>query len=191
MRSSLPLSLLLAALLSACASSPQGTARKNIDQSGALRVHPGLLGQPVPPELQPADAPTAATATAAADTARDLKRDEVGLRTQRSVYFDLDSTEIKAEFTAMLQAHARNLAGDPNARLRVDGNADERGSGEYNRRLGLKRAEAVKAALVAQGAKEQQIQASTLGESKPKLKGHDEESWAENRRADLVYQKER
>lgn len=190
MRPSLPLSLLFAALLSACASSPQ-TARKNVDQSGALRVHPGLLGQAVPPELQTADAPAAKAGLAGADANRDLKRDEVGLQTQRSVYFDLDSTEIKAEFIAMLQAHARNLAGDPNARLRVDGNADERGSGEYNRRLGLKRAEAVKAALVAQGAKEQQIQASTLGESKPKLKGHDEESWAENRRADLVYQKER
>lgn len=189
MRLSLPTSLLLAAILSACASSPQTATRKNLDQSGALKIHPGLLGQPVQPELQAAESPRPAAGLSEAGS--DLKADAVGLQTQRSVYFDLDSADIRAEFMAMLQAHARNLASNQDARLRVDGNADERGSVEYNRRLGLKRAEAVKAALVAKGAKEEQIQASTLGESNPKLKGHDEESWSENRRADLVYVKGR
>lgn len=191
MRFSLPVSPLLAALLSAvlaaCASAPDAPA-KDVPQSGTLKVHPGLLGQPVPPELQPPqEAAPAGDKPAAPDK---LKLDDAGLRTQRSVYFDLDSAELKAEFTAMLQAHARYLAQRPNARVRLEGNADERGSPDHNKKLGLKRAEAVKASLLGHGLGAQQVKIVSLGETKPKLRGHDEESWAENRRTDIVYEKE-
>ena len=119
-----------------------------------------------------------------------MKLDETGLRTQRSLYFDLNSADLKADFNPVLQAHARYLASHPNARVRIEGNADERGTMEHNKRLGLKRAEAVRQTLVDQGAPDKQVKVTTLGESRPKLKGHDEESWAENRRADIVYEKE-
>ena len=172
-----------ALILSACVSTKDVPVNKHISQSGQLKVHPGLLGMPVPAEL--ADTMPGATVAEAP-----IKMDEVGLRTQRSVYFDLDATAIRAEFNPMLQAHARYLKENPKARVRIEGNADERGSSEYNQRLGLRRAENVRQAIIGHGASDKQVVLKSLGESRPKLKGHDEESWAENRRADVVYEKE-
>src|SRR5574343_537001 len=110
--------------------------------------------------------------------------------THRSVYLDLDATAIRAELNPMLQAHARYLQANPKARGRIEGNADERGSAEYNQRLGMRRAESVRQAIIGHGASDKQVVLKSLGESRPKLKGHDEESWTENRRADVVYEKE-
>lgn len=185
MRASLPVSLLLSLLLAACASTQETVPVKHLSQTGALKVHPGLLGQAVPADLQ-----ENRDVAAAGQEALPIKLDQTGLRTQRSVYFDLDSATIKEDFQPALQAHARYLAAHPQARVRIEGNADERGSAGYNARLGQKRAENVRQTIVSQGAAEKQVAIKTLGESKPKLKGHDEESWAENRRADVVYEKE-
>jgi len=95
MRASLPATLLLSALLAACSTKGDIPPSKHIAQSGALRVHPGLLGKPVPPELQPV-APRVAAVPAVAAGEEAIKMDPVGLRTQRSVYFDLNSADIKA-----------------------------------------------------------------------------------------------
>ena len=189
MRASLPATLLLSTLLMACASTRELPPSKHISQAGALKVHPGLLGQPVPAELQ--DSRLATTATAGAPSADPLiKMDLVGLRTQRSVYFDLNSAVVRIEFDPALQAHARYLIANPKSRVRVEGNADERGAPDYNVRLGLKRAENVRQTMIGHGAPAKQITVKTLGESRPKLTGHDEESWAENRRAEVVYERE-
>ncbi|MGE5471129.1 MAG: OmpA family protein [Bacteroidota bacterium] len=188
MRVTLPATLLLSALLAACASTKDASPGKHLSQSGPLKVHPGLLGQPVPAELQetrPTD-----SAAPASRTEAPIKMDETGLRTQRSVYFDLDSATVKEDYQPALQAHGRYLASHPQARVRIEGNADERGSSDHNARLGLKRAENVRQSIISQGAAEKQVSIKTLGESRPKLKGHDEESWAENRRSDVVYEKE-
>ena len=187
MRATLPLTLLLSALLAACSTKGDIPPSKHIAQNGPLRVHPGLLGQPVPPELKGDMRVAAAPAGAPGDA---IKMDAVGLRTQRSVYFDLNSADIKGDYDPALRAHARYLADHPNARVRIEGNADERGSAEYNRRLGLKRAENVRASLVAQGAGDKQVRIKSLGEARPKVVGHDEASWSENRRADVVYEVE-
>ena len=72
----------------------------------------------------------------------------------------------------------------------IQGNADERGSREYNLALGQRRADAVKKALMLQGIKEENLESVSLGEEKPKATGHDEASWAENRRADMLYKGE-
>lgn len=189
MRASLPATLLLSTLLMACASTRELPPSKHISQAGALKVHPGLLGQPVPAELQ--DSRLAMNATAGAPSADPLiKMDLVGLRTQRSVYFDLNSAVVRIEFDPALQAHARYLIANPKSRVRVEGNADERGAPDYNVRLGLKRAENVRQTMIGHGAPAKQITVKTLGESRPKLTGHDEESWAENRRAEVVYERE-
>lgn len=195
MRTSLPATLLLSTLLAACASTQDTPVNKNISQSGPLKVHPGLLGKPVPAELQQDIRPVAAAnvtqdAAGAPRSDKAIQMDAAGLRTQRSVYFDFDSAAVKSEFDPALQAHARYLASNPKAKIRIEGSADERGSSEYNRQLGLKRAENVRQSLISQGAPDKQLSVKTLGESRPKLKGHDEESWAENRRADVVYEKE-
>jgi peptidoglycan-associated lipoprotein len=191
MRASLPATLLLSALLAACSTKGDIPPSKHISQSGPLRVHPGLLGKPVPPELQPETvaSPVSAPATTEKDPA--IKMDPVGLRTQRSVYFDYNSVAIKADYEPALRAHARYLAENPKARVRIEGNADERGSDDYNRRLGLKRAETVRASLVSQGAGDKQVRIKSLGKAHPKLTGHDETSWSENRRADVVYEVEK
>lgn len=185
MRTAHLLPLLASALLAACATPP---AAPKVSQTGPLKVHPGLLGMPVPPELQQQDGNRVARVDAQGPET--MKLDEAGLRTQRSVYFDFNSAVVKADFNPLLQAHARYLAQHPKAKVRIEGNADERGPEGFNKRLGLQRAESVRQSLVDQGAPDKQVKVVTYGEAKPKLKGHDEESWAENRRADITYEKE-
>jgi peptidoglycan-associated lipoprotein len=89
----------------------------------------------------------------------------------------------------LVQAHGQYIAQHKNAQVRVEGNADERGSREYNLALGDKRAHIVVKQFELMGANPSQIEAISYGEERPKATGHDEASWAENRRADIVYVK--
>jgi peptidoglycan-associated lipoprotein len=107
---------------------------------------------------------------------------------KRSVYFDFDSYAVKDEYQSLLQAHAQYLKTHPERHVLIQGNTDERGTSEYNLALGQKRAEAVRRALSLMGVPDSQMEAVSLGKEKPVATGHDEESWAQNRRADLVYQ---
>jgi len=110
-----------------------------------------------------------------------------GALARRSVYFDFDSFTVKDEFRPTIEAHARYLQQNRGARMTIQGNTDERGSREYNIALGQKRAEAVKRMMTVLGAQEQQIETVSFGKEKPKSQGHDESSWAENRRDDILY----
>jgi peptidoglycan-associated lipoprotein len=110
-----------------------------------------------------------------------------GPLSKRSVYFDYDSYIIKDEYQAVIQAHAKNLNSKKAQKVVIEGNADERGSREYNLALGQKRAEAVRKALSALGVSGDQLEAISYGEEKPKATGSDEAAYAENRRADIVY----
>ena len=109
------------------------------------------------------------------------------LLAQVTIYFDYDSSEIRADFNDMLRAHARQLAQNPNMRVRLEGHADERGSREYNIALGERRAQAVRQVLQLQGASSTQLSTVSYGEERPKELGHDDTSWAQNRRVELVY----
>ena len=106
---------------------------------------------------------------------------------QLVVYFDYDEAEILPEFNALLQAHGRNLAANPNMQVRLEGHADERGSREYNIGLGERRAQAVRRVLMLQGAGQQQLTTVSYGEERPAATGSDDESWRLNRRVELVY----
>ncbi len=106
---------------------------------------------------------------------------------KRSIYFDFDSFVVKPEFQGLVEAHAKFLVGNQGRRVTIEGNADERGSREYNLALGQKRAEAVKSRLRLLGVAESQIETVSFGEEKPVATGADEASWAQNRRADLNY----
>ena len=106
---------------------------------------------------------------------------------KRSVYFDFDSNEVKDQYRGLLQAHARYIADHRDARVRIEGNTDERGSREYNLALGQRRAESVKRVMTVMGADGGRIETISYGEEKPKSAGHDETAWAENRRADIRY----
>ncbi|HEY2592113.1 MAG TPA: peptidoglycan-associated lipoprotein Pal [Steroidobacteraceae bacterium] len=110
-----------------------------------------------------------------------------GLLAKRTVYFDFDSSEIKGEGTDIIGAHAKYLAGHANIKVRLEGNTDERGSREYNIGLGERRAQAVRRALLLQGASDAQISTVSYGAERPVDPGHDEASWAKNRRVDIVY----
>jgi peptidoglycan-associated lipoprotein len=87
----------------------------------------------------------------------------------------------------MLEAHAGYLMSKRDARVILQGNADERGSREYNLALGQKRAEAVRRALSVLGVSDAQMEAISFGEEKLRNEGTTEEAHAENRRTDVVY----
>lgn len=106
---------------------------------------------------------------------------------ERSVYFDYDKFDVKSTQTAVVERHGKYLASKPQLAIRVEGNADERGGREYNLALGQKRADAVARALKVYGVNDKQVEAVSFGKEKPRATGHDEASWAENRRVDLSY----
>jgi peptidoglycan-associated lipoprotein len=111
-----------------------------------------------------------------------------GVLAKRSVYFDYDSYIVKDEFKPVVDAHAKFLGTNKGRKIVIQGNTDERGGREYNLALGQKRAEAVRKSLSLLGVPDTQMEAVSFGKEKPKATGSDEASWAENRRADIVYQ---
>ena len=107
---------------------------------------------------------------------------------KRSVYFEYDSYEIAPEGRALIEAHSKYLTAHAGASVRLEGNADERGGREYNLALGQKRADAVRQAMKLLGVTEKQMESVSFGKEKPVALGHDEDSWAKNRRVDVNYQ---
>ena len=105
----------------------------------------------------------------------------------RSVYYEYDKSEIKTEGTKLIDAHAQYLREHPELKVKVEGNADERGSAEYNLALGQRRADAVQKRMSILGVSTERIETVSFGKEKPKATGHDESSWSENRRSDIVY----
>jgi len=93
---------------------------------------------------------------------------------KRSILFDYDSYVVRDEYKSLIEQHARFLAKNSQMKMLIQGNADERGSREYNLALGQKRAEAVKKALQLLGAQEAQLESVSLGEEKPVATGADE-----------------
>lgn len=118
----------------------------------------------------------------------DPLNDPKGILAKRSVYFDYDSFIVKDEFKPVVEAHAKYLSSNKSRKILIQGNTDERGGREYNLALGQKRAEAVRKSLSLLGVSDAQMEAVSFGEEKPKAQGSDEAAWAENRRADIVYQ---
>src|ERR1700722_12934046 len=111
----------------------------------------------------------------------------VGPLARKVIYFDFDKSEIKPEFAQIVSAHARNLTGHPNLKMKLEGNTDERGTREYNIGLGERRAQAVRRALMLQGVAESQLSTVSFGSERPAAEGDDEAAWAQNRRVELVY----
>jgi len=106
---------------------------------------------------------------------------------KRTIYFDLDSFIVKDEYKGLLDHHARFLIGNGKYKMLIQGNTDERGTREYNLALGQKRAEAIKKALLLLGAKEDQLEAVSLGEERPACSESEEGCWSKNRRGQILY----
>lgn len=138
------------------------------------------------PEAKPTASTPAAPATVA-QPAVDPLNDPNSPLAKRSVYFAFDNYTVQDDYKALVTAHGNYLSQNKSKKIMIEGNADERGSSEYNLALGQKRAEAVRKALSVMGVADTQMEAVSFGKEKPKATGHDETAWAENRRADIVY----
>jgi peptidoglycan-associated lipoprotein len=107
---------------------------------------------------------------------------------KRTVYFMLDSSEVMPDFIPVIAAHAQYLIANPSQHITLEGNADERGSREYNIALGEQRAKSVASMMKVKGVSENQLQLVSYGEEKPAALGNDESAWEQNRRVEIVYQ---
>jgi peptidoglycan-associated lipoprotein len=99
------------------------------------------------------------------------------------VYFDLDSYEVRSDAFPRLDAQAAWLQRYPQVRIRIEGNADERGTREYNLALGARRAESVRNHLVERGVSAGRIDTISYGKERPIAEGSNQEAWARNRNA--------
>lgn len=168
----LTMSILLVSMLAACASDKPAE----------------VVAEPVAPTAAPV-APVAEVAKDTAPVATDALDDVNSILAKRSAFFDFDKSAVKAADKPMVQAHGQYLAGNPDRKVVVEGNADERGSSEYNLALGNRRADSVKKMLIVSGAKAGQVSTVSFGEEKPRATGHNEAAWSQNRRADIAYGK--
>ncbi len=105
----------------------------------------------------------------------------------RVIYFDYDSHNVRSEFRSTIEAHSAYLAANPTVSISLEGHADERGSREYNLALGERRALTVRKQMVLLGASAGQIRTVSYGEERPVTEGHSEESYALNRRVEIIY----
>ena len=102
------------------------------------------------------------------------------------IYFDFDKSDIRADQKDRIKKNGDLLNGSAQARVRVEGNTDERGTNEYNMALGERRAVTAVKYLVNMGVAEGRIDTLSFGEEKPLNLGHDEMAWSQNRRDDFV-----
>src|SRR5688572_5353409 len=168
---------IVAALLAAACASKETTPDAPVtDRSGTK-----------PPPVASVTPPPTSTPTRPDTISANPLTDPKNILSKRSVFFDYDSNAVKDEYRGMVQAHSRYLSDKRDSRVKIEGNADERGSREYNLALGQRRAEAVKRVMTVLGVQESRIETTSYGEEKPLATGHDEQAWAQNRRADIKY----
>lgn len=113
--------------------------------------------------------------------------DPNNILSKRKIYFEFDSDAIKAEFRPLIEAHAKYLLAHSSAKVVLQGNADERGTREYNVSLGQRRAVSVKKSLNLLGVQDTQIETVSFGEEKATPNCADETCHSLNRRVDIVY----
>jgi peptidoglycan-associated lipoprotein len=155
--------------------------------AAACASRPAPTPEPVPPPLPrtttetttaPTTTPPAEVSSITPGSAEDF-RVNVGER----VFFDLDQYRLDADDQEVLRRQAAWLQAYPNVRIMVAGNADERGTREYNLALGERRANAVKTYLVSLGVSASRIDTVSWGKERPIAQGSNEAAWAQNRNA--------
>jgi peptidoglycan-associated lipoprotein len=133
---------------------------------------------------------SSSSATSSGSGGRDsLSQEEIRMQNalrQTVFYFDFDVAEFKAEDRETLTYHARNLAANPNMRVRLEGHADERGTREYNLALGERRANGILNYFIVNGASRSQIEVVSYGEERPAVSGQTEQAYSRNRRVEVV-----
>jgi len=176
--------VLLAVTLAACSTAPT----KEQEGAAVEDRKPGVTVDR--PPVKPADQIATAKPFADKPLAANPLKDPGNILSKRSIFFDYDSNLVKDEFKPVVSAHARYLLQNGGAKMRIEGNADERGSREYNLALGQRRADAVKQMMQLLGVRGEQIETVSFGEEKPRCNQAEEGCWSQNRRGDIVYQGE-
>ena len=156
--------------------------------SHAKPVEPPVAEKTQPPAAAPAPQKPAEPVAPPAAPAPVQKVAVEPVAPAAMIYFAFDKSDLTTESRNVLTAFAAE-AQKPGARVRIEGNCDERGTVEYNLALGQRRADAAKKYLVNLGVPHDNIVTISFGEERPKLPGHDEASWRENRRDDLFLQR--
>jgi peptidoglycan-associated lipoprotein len=169
-------SLALTLILSACGSQPPAPEQ---NAAGVESRNPSSVDAGTSTTTSPVDRFDPLSAAALKDPRSPLSK--------RSVYFDYDSYSVKDEYQSLLVAHSKFLAANASMKILIQGNADERGSREYNLALAQKRSDAIKKSLSLLGVSESQMESVSLGEEKPTCTEATEECWAQNRRGDMLY----
>ncbi len=182
-------SLMLAAMLSACKSTPMveqpaGVQDKSPSASTAT--------QPAQPAGSAADASGVKEVVidSNAGAGNNPLKDPNNILSKRNIYFDFDSDAVKAEFRPLIEAHAKYLLANGNAKLILQGNADERGTREYNLSLGQRRSVSVKKSFNLLGVQDKQIETVSFGEEKASANCANENCHQANRRVDIAYENE-
>ena len=137
--------------------------------------------------------PTRSTSNSGLSSGNDLSNgnqldSEAASLSQHVVYFDFDSSELKTDSQPVISNWAKYLSANPTAKVRLEGSTDERGTREYNIALGERRSRSVQQALQLKGVSAGQLSVISYGEERPVALGHDESSWSQNRRVEIVKQ---
>lgn len=180
MNKRLIVSVLLAMLLAACSS-------KAVKDKPAASVEDK---SPSTGQVAPKDDSASTTGMADSSMSANPLKDPNNILSQRSIYFDYDRDEVKSEYRALIEAHAKYLQAHPEAKMVLQGNADERGAREYNLSLGQRRAVAVKKVQNLLGVQDKQIETVSFGEEKAHANCRDESCYKQDRRVDIVYENE-
>lgn len=169
-------------LLAACASAPQ-------ERAEVVEAKPSAQSTSATPGAE-LGAPTSADVSTQGLTESAIAAQQQGLQ-DKSIYFDFDTFVVKPEYRDLLRQHADILQAHPQNSVTLEGNADERGSAEYNLAIGSKRAYAVKVQLTLLGIAASRIHEVSFGEEKPRAMCHDESCWQQNRRVDFAYRSDK
>lgn len=178
------LAVLVAGSLAACSSTPTQ------QQTSGTETLPQQHQQPV--ETQPVETPSRLEPETngmplTADNFYNNPANYSGTTDTRVIYFAFDSDAVPPAAYETLRAHAAYLKSHPNAKVRLEGNADERGTREYNVALSERRAKSVRQFLRVQGVPASQLVVVGYGEEKPAAFGHTPMDWAKNRRVVINY----
>jgi peptidoglycan-associated lipoprotein len=133
------------------------------------------------------DSASTSAASQGEDWAGDPLENPNSLLATRVIYFDFDQSTVRTDYLDVIRAHADYLAANPQAVVRLEGHADEKGTREYNLGLGENRANSVRDLLLAQGVSQNQMVVVSYGEERPAAFEHTEEAMALNRRVELIY----
>ncbi|MBR0650054.1 peptidoglycan-associated lipoprotein Pal [Roseomonas terrae] len=129
-----------------------------------------------------------AAQTGGGNTIRPGSQEDLVANVGDRVFFDFDSSQVRADQRPVLQRQAEWMGRYPDVRVQVEGNSDERGTREYNLALGQRRANSARDVLVASGVNGARITTISYGKDRPAALGSDETAWAQNRRAVTVVQ---